>query len=685
MAIAVLVVGLVGTGASSKPRQPSVTEPGHFKVKYYGHFSELPVGAVQPRGWIQKWLERQARGLTGHPENMSYPYDTCLYTGDIPSPPYTNKWWSAWWPYEQAGYFVDATTRLSWLINDPSITRRRDANLDYILNNSTNGNLGPSRWCWPNAVVGRALMAQFSATGNPKMVQVLQRALLANADEITNRNPKEKFYLYRSGANFEEAFYLYGLTGDRRLLDIGRGVCNNFLRNSKSFCSTKNIQSDVPFHEHGVTAAETLKCFPLTFLYTGNPRVLQLGRRAYQKVVDNSLMPDGGFVSSEYLDPVTFNSLHESCDITDWSWSLGYLFMATGEGHWADLVERATFNALPGAVTKEFKQLQYFSAVNQVVIPTTVSSTPQCPTRMSYRAAHDTECCAGNINRAMPNYVIRMWMRSSDGGLAAVYYGPSEVTTTVGGQSLTVSEQTDYPFRDNISFHVKTEKSLATDLQFRIPQWCTNATIQVNGRTIHDTAKAGTFVTIRRKFQDGDAINLKLPMPVRIESWFSNQTVCVTRGPLVYSLQIAEKRVEHTRDPDDIRPFLRGHNIQGFPEVEFYPESDWRYGFPASLKTELPKIKVVESPMTDNPLVESQTPVRLEVPLYHVPDWAPKWTTNIQAEPNGAVRLAAEPCVLPRVELQTDDQEPVPMVMVPYGATHLRLTTLPLVANRSSE
>src|SRR5882762_2593363 len=142
LVIGVLMLAPAVVGTAQIQPSPKPPQPGQFKVKYYGEFSELPVGAVQPRGWIQKWLERQAQGLTGHPENMSYPYDTCMYAGIIPPAPLTNKWWKAWWPYEQAGYFVDGMTRLSWLVNDPAINRRRDANLDYILNNSTNGNLG---------------------------------------------------------------------------------------------------------------------------------------------------------------------------------------------------------------------------------------------------------------------------------------------------------------------------------------------------------------------------------------------------------------------------------------------------------------------------------------------------------------------------------------------------------------
>jgi len=375
-------------------------------------------------------------------------------------------------------------------------------------------------------------------------------------------------------------------------------------------------------------------------------------------------MADGGIVSSEHLDRAAFYSVHESCDITDWSWSFGYLFMATGEARLADLIERTTFNALPGAVTKDFKQLQYFSAVNQLVVAATNSHTPRWPTRMTYRAAHDTECCAGNINRAMPNYVIRMWMRAQDDGLAAVYYGPSEVTTTTGGQKITVTEETDYPFRDTISFRIKTAGPIKFNFQFRIPGWCSNATLQVNGEILRGTPKAGTFASVQREFHDGDTVDLKLPMPVRVEDWLHNQSVCVTRGPLVYSLKIAEQRVEHTNDPADIKPFLLGREIRGFPEVEFLPESDWRYGFDATLKNNLSKIKVIESDMTDNPFIEDQTPVQLEVPLCHLSNWA---------------QMPGAPAGLPSdIELRPESTFAT-VALVPYGSTHLRLTTLPLI------
>jgi hypothetical protein len=92
--------------------------PGHFKTDYHGCFAELPVGSVTPLGWIKGWLQRQADGLTGHPENMAYPYDTCMYAGTIPPQPVGHG--QIWWPYEQSGYFVDGAVRRSLVTMNPS-------------------------------------------------------------------------------------------------------------------------------------------------------------------------------------------------------------------------------------------------------------------------------------------------------------------------------------------------------------------------------------------------------------------------------------------------------------------------------------------------------------------------------------------------------------------------------------
>jgi hypothetical protein len=298
-----------------------IAAPGKLQVEYHGRFAELPVGSVTPRGWVKDWLQQQADGLTGHPENMAYPYDTCMYAGKIPPPPVPHG--QNWWSYEQSGYFVDGAVRLNRLIDNPDAKNIPAANLKYILDNSGPGKLGESVWGWPNTVIGRALMAEYSATGDAKVAQILNDCLLGT-----------RGFGGRDGNLFEEALYLYGLSGDPRLLAIAKRVYDRyFFSDPRSFSQVDKIHGDSPLREHGVTAAEQLKLLPLMYCYTGDKQALELANLAYRKVEGDSLMPDGGIVSSESLGTTAFNSLHETCDITDWSWSFGYMLMASGDAH----------------------------------------------------------------------------------------------------------------------------------------------------------------------------------------------------------------------------------------------------------------------------------------------------------------------------------------------------------------
>jgi hypothetical protein len=297
---------------------------------------------------------------------------------------------------------------------------------------------------------------------------------------------------------------------------------------------------------------------------------------------------------------------------------------------------------------------------------------------MSYRTAHETECCSGNVNRAMPNYVTRMWMRM-EGGLAATLFGPSEVSTNINGQPVTITEETDYPFRETISFKIKITKPATFALGLRIPEWCDAATVTVNGKSSSIESKPGTFAIFKREFHDGDVVALRLPMSVQLKDWFAGGAVSVQRGPVVYSLKIDEKRVESQSDTDAIRHVLKGNNIQGFPAVEFFPASEWRYGMEAAQKSAPDKFKVIESPMPENPFLADNVPVRIELPLRVLPQWEAAWKPVLEPPPADLKMAPKNPASLPGEAEAQPAGESKTVTLVLYGSTHLRLTTLPVI------
>jgi len=643
-----------------------------LQPNYFGHFAELPVGAVKPLGWTKAWLERQGTGLTGHPENMGYPFDTCMLGGHIPAPSFAHG--DNWWRYEQSGYFFDGVTRLNHLIDDPNVQRIHRQAIDEIMTGSSDSGYGTSVFAWPNAVIGRGVAADYSAASTPAE----RAAFAAVIERVVLPNPWPHG---RDGVNAETGLYLYAHTGDPRFLDFATQAYKNYLSDTDSFCTKEKITGSEAFNCHGVTAAESLKMLALMYLYSGDPEALSLTTAAFEKVIAKGLMPDGVPVSSEFLGTAEFNSLHETCDISDWTWSMGYCLMTTGDPKWADIIERSIFNALPGAVTKDFKQFQYFSSANQVLATST--SSHNVLTRMSYRAAHDTECCGGNVNRAMPNYVIRQWMKlpasSERPGVAAVFYGPSELTAEIAGQLVIIIQTTDYPFRDTITFKVQTKHPVFFDLTLRIPTWCKSAMVTVNKKPYSGKLDPGTFSTISRLFKNKDVIQLKLPMEVRTEDWFDGQSTVFVRGPLVYTLDITEKRVEVMKDTPHVEESLNGNLIQGFPAVEFTPVSEWRFGIDPAIRADLTQIKVVETEMSVNPFVPGQAPVHLELPLRLLPNWKPEWTAEPALDANGKPVYVVNPQSLPKGKELEAIQAPTPQKLVPYGATHLRLTTLPVI------
>jgi hypothetical protein len=203
--------------------------------------------------------------------------------------------------------------------------------------------------------------------------------------------------------------------------------------------------------------------------------------------------------------------------------------------------------------------------------------------------------------------------------------------------------------------------------------------VKINGKSSGIYSKAGTFAMLKREFHDGDKIELQLPMSVQLKEWFAGGAVSVERGPLVYSLKIDEKRVEIQRDSDFIRRVLKQNNIQGYPAVEFYPQSEWRYGIEAAQKNAPEKFKAVESPMTENPFLAEHAPVRIEINLRALPQWAADWQPVMEPPPVDLKQSPKNPASLPgETEIQTVGASKT-LTFLPYGATHLRLTTLPVI------
>ena len=157
------------------------------------------------------------------------------------------------------------------------------------------------------------------------------------------------------------------------------------------------ITSSEPFYMHSVTFCEMLKLPLLLYAYTGKTKYLDLAMTAVRKMERESMLPNGVPSSAEFLLGTDVHHSHETCDVVDLTWTLQHYLAVTGEAEWADKIETAVYNAGLGAITKDFRSLQYFSSLNQFIA--TGSSNHNIykhgSTWMAYRPTHETEMLRG--------------------------------------------------------------------------------------------------------------------------------------------------------------------------------------------------------------------------------------------------------------------------------------------------
>jgi len=164
----------------------------------------------------------------------------------------------------------------------------------------------------------------------------------------------------------------------------------------------------------------------------------------------------------------------------------------------------------------------------------------------------------------IPNYVLHSWMATPDNGVAVMMYGPSEVNVKVADAvSVRIEETTEYPFNENIVFTVIPQQTVAFPLYLRIPQWCTNPLIKVQGKTVKAVINHKGFIVINRQWKANDKVLVCLPMQVKcvtdVTKSIGNRSsldttdvvtpnlpyAYIERGPLLYTLKINDKATKY--------------------------------------------------------------------------------------------------------------------------------------------
>ncbi len=240
----------------------------------------------------------------------------------------------------------------------------------------------------------------------------------------------------------------------------------------------------------------------------------------------------------------------------------------TGDAKYADIVETALYNSVLSGVSLDGKKYFY---TNPLRISADFPYTLRWPKeRQEYISCF---CCPPNTLRTIceaQNYAYTV-------GENAVYcnlYGANELNTSFGKKMpLALKQETGYPYDGLVKLtFADAPKKQAVKLCLRIPGWCDNASLKVNGEPVEIASKANTYVTVERVWKKGDVVELNLEMKAKLlESnplvEETRNQVAVKRGPLVYCLESMDiedgKKIDNVLIPSDIQFTATEQTIDG--------------------------------------------------------------------------------------------------------------------------
>ncbi|MGO9468498.1 MAG: beta-L-arabinofuranosidase domain-containing protein [Isosphaeraceae bacterium] len=632
-------------------------------------FVPLPLGSIKPAGWLKDQLRTQAAGLSGHLDE---------FWPDIKE--------SAWFGgkaegWERVPYWLDGVVPLAYVLDDAALKAKVKKAIDYILDHQhADGWLGPvgdSRKhkpydVWPLFPLLKALTQYQEATGDPRVVPALLKCC-RKIDQVIGREPMYSWARFRAADLAVTLYWLHDRSKEPWLLKLAQTAfaqSHDWRAQFDNFPFTAKTQGKFELDTHGVNTGMALKYGGVRYRLTGAAKdknavfgMLDLLDRYHGQAT-------GIFTCDEHLAGRSPSQGSELCTVVEAMYSLEVLAGILGDPRLGDRLEKLAFNALPATFKKDMTAHQYDQQCNQVVCSRQGEHVyvNNGPDSNLYGLEPNFGCCTANMHQGWPKFASHLWMKTGDGGLAAIAYAPCVIETQIQGKPVKVAVKTDYPFRDTIEIALTVPEPMEFPLHLRVPGWARKFEfVDVDGgRTGIGDGKGGiqlagslgarpnehTGFYLSRRWTGSQTITIRTPPALHLYSGFNN-AVAIENGPLVYALSIEAEWKKVKDNPQ-------------FADWEVLPKSPWNYALQIDRANPERSLEFEEKPVGLAPFSPDGAPMIVKVKGRRIAAW-------------GLAQGAAAPPPFSPVasDLALDE-----LSLIPYGCTDLRVTEFPTLAPR---
>ncbi len=388
--------------------------------------------------------------------------------------------------------------------------------------------------------------------------------------DLFSPRPKELAHFGFNPSNIMGMIDLYRTTGNPKYLELA-GIFVD-MRGSIPGGSNQN-QAAVPLRKeqeavgHAVTATYLWCGAADVYAETGEKALLASLERLWSDVTAHKMYITGG-ISALHFGEVTRETFHrwprdsvheafgqsyqlpnrtaynETCasiGFAMWNWRMLSL---TGDARYADMVELALYNSVLSAMSVGGTEFFYTNPLRRCGADTPLmnhdsatrwrDTTPSSPV--------NCYCCPPNLARTIAQ--LHGWAYStSDSAVWVNLLGSNSLNTKLpDGAVVQLNQQTDYPWDGKVAITIDQAPETPLELMVRVPGWAVGAALAINGAPLDNVAQPGAYAAVRRRWSQGDVLELNLPMEVvfmqahpLVEE--ARNQLAVMRGPIVYCLE----------------------------------------------------------------------------------------------------------------------------------------------------
>ena len=201
-----------------------------------------------------------------------------------------------------------------------------------------------------------------------------------------------------------------------------------------------------------------------------------------------------------------------------------HVFSWTADARWMDAYERALFNCRLGTQNAQGLKQYFF------------------PLAAGYWRAYNSPeesfwCCTGTGAEEFAKFVDTIYFRRGSD-----IYVNQFIASTLDwkDEGFVIEQNTQFPHERGTTLKIKSLHPSMRTIHVRIPRWTTEeAQVKINGRPLQAMADPGSYLALRKVWQDGDTISISLPMELRQEPLAGdNSVVAALYGPLVLAADL---------------------------------------------------------------------------------------------------------------------------------------------------